>query len=56
MKTSPKIHNGPRGGGTSIPKKPLTHSVCPMALTCNKRKKLFSKKIIQIFVRPKGAA
>mmetsp|Transcript_66834 Transcript_66834/g.132480 ORF Transcript_66834/g.132480 Transcript_66834/m.132480 type:complete len:206 (+) Transcript_66834:331-948(+) len=33
MKTSPRIHSGPAGGGTSRPMNPEMHSSCPPALT-----------------------
>lgn len=39
MKTSPKIHSGPFGGGISIPINPLRQTVFPNCVTFNEKKK-----------------
>lgn len=54
MKTSPKIHNGPLGGGISIPMKPDKQIVFPNSETLNKKhnwfKRLIIKKKLQFFI------
>lgn len=50
MKTSPKIHSGPFGGGISIPINPLRQTVFPNCVTFNKKKK---KRILFYYIKIK---